>query len=337
MNKTYKGGNRLSTSIGGSLTGFHGHFLIVDDPLNPHKAASEVELKKTNRWMKETLSTRKTNKAVTPTILVMQRLHENDPTGNMLKIRKGEKIKHISIPGEIRNYGEYLQPPELAKYYLNDLFDIHRLNWTILKELEKDLGQYGYAGQIGQNPTPPGGGMFRVENFSFVTQIATGEIEQTARYWDKAGTKDAGAYTTGVKIMKLNTGQFVVLDVKRGQWDAMKRERIILNTARADGTNCIVYHEQEPGSGGKESAQATNRNLAGFSAYADLPRGDKVYRADPFSVQVNEGNILLMQGIWNDDFIKEFESFPYGAYKDQVDAGAACFNKLAGKRSARVL
>ena len=62
--KVILGGNRFSTSVGGTVTGFHAHILIIDDPLNPSQALSEVELKKANRWVDQTLSTRKVEKAV---------------------------------------------------------------------------------------------------------------------------------------------------------------------------------------------------------------------------------------------------------------------------------
>ena len=328
-----RGGYRYSTSVGGTLTGFHGHFLIVDDPLDPKKALSDVELKKANRWMSQTLASRKTDKKVTSTILLMQRLHENDPSGYLLKTRKG-RIHHISLPGEIRNYKEFLKPQSLTKYYLNDMFDIRRMGWSTLKEMEADLGQYAYAGQIGQNPAPPGGGMFKVGMFQIINHIGDIDIKKIVRYWDKAGTLNAGAFTAGVKIASLTSGKFLILDVRRGQWESLQRERTILSTAVADTRKCVIYHEQEPGSGGKESAQATTRMLAGFKAHADRPVGDKVYRADPYSVQVNAGNVLLMRGDWNDTFIKEHESFPFGTYKDQVDAAAAGFNKITAKKRA---
>ena len=103
------GGNRYSTSVGGTLTGFHGHILIVDDPLNPNQSHSDVELQKTNRWVEQTLSTRKTDKAATPTIMVMQRLHQDDPSGHWLAKKKAN-LKLISLPGEIRIYEEELCP-----------------------------------------------------------------------------------------------------------------------------------------------------------------------------------------------------------------------------------
>lgn len=331
------GGNRYSTSVGGTLMGFHGHILIVDDPINPTQATSEVELANVNRWMEQTLPTRKTDKAVSTTILVMQRLHQDDPSGRWINNKK-LKTKHISLPGEIRSYQERVFPQELIKFYKNDLLDPVRLSWNELNELEARLGQYGYAGQVGQNPTPPGGGMFKVDNISIIDHLPV-EVNhiQTVRYWDKAGSEGVGCFTTGVKMSYWKNGKFIVHDVKRGQWGTDNREKILKSTAQADQQYVFIGVEQEPGSGGKESAEATIRNLAGFHVTADRPTGDKSFRADPFSVQVNNGNVLLLRGEWNRDYIEELRYFPFGTYKDQVDASSGAFNMLTKRRIARMI
>ena len=333
------GGSRFSTSVGGAVTGFHAHIMLNDDPLNPEEAVSKVSLEKANRFIDQTLSTRKVDKAVSVSILIMQRLHQDDPTGHALA-KKKKKILHICIPGEIRTegYSEKVQPPELIDQYTDGLMDPRRMSWEVLQDMKADLGQYGYAGQVGQDPTPPGGGMFRVDHFQMVDRIPSApNIIQIVRYWDKAGSQNAGTYTVGVKMIKLRNGKYLISDVKRGQWSTDQRERIIKETAEADeagGQKVVIYHEQEPGSGGKESAQATTRNLAGFSAHRDLPTGDKTFRADPYSVQVNEGNVLLLVAEWNHEFREEHRFFPFSTYKDQVDAGAGAFNKLVKRRIA---
>lgn len=338
------GGNRYSTSVGGTLTGFHGHIILVDDPINPEQAASETELKTANRWIDQTLPTRKVDKAVSPTITIMQRLHQEDPTGHMLAKNKSN-LRHICIPGEILNYEKQVKPAGLVKYYKDGLMDPDRLGWKVLKDLEEELGQYGYAGQIGQSPTPPKGGMFEVDNFTVIERPPDrGQIEMVIRYWDKAGTKEIGkkgsnaAYTAGVKMAKLKDEPvWVVLNVVRGRWASNEREKIIKNTAQADGKEIHIWIEQEPGSGGKESAESTITNLAGFIVRAERPQGDKIYRADPYSVQVNNGNVRLLRGDWNKEFKEEHRFFPHSAYKDQVDSAGGAFAKLTSKKSARVL
>ncbi len=237
------------------------------------------------------------------------------------------------MPGEIKNYRDQVRPKEMIKYYKNGLLDPQRLSWKVLKELEEQLGQYGYAGQIGQRPVPPGGGMFQADSFQYVAEIPNkSQIIKTVRYWDKAGTSGGGAYTVGVKMHQLRGGKWLIEDIKRGQWSTNMREKIIRSTAEADGQNVEVWVEQEPGSGGQESAENTITNLAGFSVHADQVRGNKETRADPFSVQVNNGNILLLTAQWNHTFVEECRFFPYSTYKDQVDAASGAFSKLAKNR-----
>lgn len=331
------GGNRYSTSVGGTLTGFHGDILIWDDPLNPQQAASDKEVEVANRWIDQTLSTRKTDKGVSVTIGIMQRLRQNDPSGHLLEKEK-TNLRHICFPGEIRNYRQNLKPAECVKYYKDDLFDARRMNWNVLLELEKDLGQYGFAGQIGQNPAPAGGGMFKIDHFQMVSEvIPPNNYIKTVRYWDKAASVGKGAYTVGVKMSLLRDGTYIVEDVKRGQWGSDERERIIQQTADADGRNVFIMVEQEPGSGGKESADGTIRNLAGFNISAERPTGNKEFRADPLSVQVNAGNIKLRTASWNYEYTEEFSLFPNSTYKDQVDATSGAFNFLVTKKVARAI
>lgn len=329
-----KGGGRFSTSIGGTITGFHAHIILVDDPINPEQAVSIKQLKNVNRWISQTLPTRKVHKKCSPMVMIMQRLHENDPTGHELSNR--ENIRHICLPAEIKNYRKDVKPPSLIENYSEDgLLDPQRLDWETIADLTAKLGQYGSAGQLGQRPTPPQGGMFKVDRFQIIDYMPQRhEFEMITRYWDKAGTEvkhneiSNASFTVGVKMAKLNNGKYLVLDVVRGQWSTENRENKMRATAEADGFNIQIGIEQEPGSGGKESAENSVTNLSGYSVKVEPPQGDKIYRADPFSVQVNHGNVLLLRADWNKAFIEEHRFFPYGTHKDQVDAASGAFRML---------
>jgi predicted phage terminase large subunit-like protein len=278
--------------------------------------------------------------------MIMQRLSENDPTGYLLS-KKKSNVRHICLPGEIRNYEKELKPQSLKSNYIDGLLDPNRMPWYVLEEMEADLGQYGFAGQVGQRPTPPGGGMFKVDRFVNIQKMPPDvSIKQIVRYWDKAATDEneiktgqKAAYTVGLKMAKTDYGKWIIMDVVRGRWDTDVREAKIRSVAEADGKNVKVYVEQEGGSGGKDSIRSTIRNLAGFFCEGDNPsgKGSKVQRADTFSVQVNNGNVLLLSGEWNQSLIDEYRLFPFSTYKDQVDAGSGAFNILTKKREARVL
>ncbi len=150
-------GERFTTSTGGRVTGMHGDFILIDDPINPENSSSEAERKVANRYIKQTLSTRKTDKNRSVTIMVMQRLHDDDPSGMWLK-EKGDNLRHICLPGR---ESDRVRPESLRGYYVNGLLDPVRLDHAALKRLEQDLGSYGFAGQIMQDTTPESGGIWQ--------------------------------------------------------------------------------------------------------------------------------------------------------------------------------
>jgi len=336
-----KGGFRMAVGAGG-IVGFHGHFIIIDDPLNPEQAVSEAELKSTNNWITGTLLQRKVNQAKAPTILIMQRLHQDDPTAFLIEKAKEEqriaileegvdapyKLKHICLPAE---KSRDILPRYLKNYYKDGLMDPIRLGKAILRE-KKTAGDIFYSGQFMQNPIPAGGGMFKADRIN-IDVLEVHKIVAQVRYWDKAGTPTGkGAFTVGF-LMALDTKKrFWIRDVIRGRYSSEIREDLIKQTAIIDGKSVVIGIEQEPGSGGKESAENTVKNLAGFTVRIDKPSGSdssKEARADPFSVQVNMGNVSMEKGEWNRALIEELRYFPFSKFKDQVDAGSGAFNILS--------
>lgn len=168
------------------------------------------------------------------------------------------------------------------------------------------------------------------------------DVVSWVRYWDKAGTQGGGKASAGVLMGKRAGGRFVVADVVRGHWSALNRETTIRQVAEADrarGIQVAIWCEQEPGSGGKESAEATVRNLAGFTVRAERVSGDKVTRAGPFAAQAEAGNVDLVNAPWNEAYLAELQNFDgEHGFSDQVDASSGAFNKLTGgPGSARVL
>jgi len=323
---THQGGERFSTSVSAGVGGHHGHIILVDDPLDPTESASEASLTACNNWFDRTLLSCKVDKAVTPVILIMQRLDERDPTGRMLE-REGRTIKHICLPAI---EGDNIKPPEAAEFYLGGLFDPVRMPLPILNEIRLEIGEYAFAGQYLQRPIPERGGMFLVDQLQLVPTPSG--VRRSVRYWDKAATYEAGCYTVGVRMGITDDRKFIVEDVVRGQWEAAERERVIRRTAEMDGLQVRIGIEEEPGSGGKESAQNTVKNLMGFNVIRDKPTGKKEIRADPYAAQVNACNVSLVRGPWNRAYCDELAHFcPTAKYKDQVDASSGAFAMLTKK------
>jgi hypothetical protein len=96
------------------------------------------------------------------------------------------------------------------------------------------MTQAGWESEYQQNPIMTGGGMFPIDKFNIVPAINREEIKRSVRYWDKAATADGGAFTVGVLMHSLHDGRFVVGHVRRGQWSALEREKVIKSTAEMD-------------------------------------------------------------------------------------------------------
>ena len=184
------------------------------------------------------------------------------------------------------------------------------------------------------NAKPSAGNVFDRSWFS-VADASPAEARRV-RSWDKAGTEGAGDWSVGVRIAETD-GTYYVEDVVRGQWSSMQRNRVMRQTAEADGEDVRVVVEQEPGSGGKESAEITVRDLAGYDIRAYPATGDIVTRAGAYSAQAEAGNVRLVRGPWNEDFLREHHAFPESGHDDQVSAAAQGFNRLAlGARDVSV-
>ena len=324
-------GFRKSIGANTAIIGFHSHFHLIDDPIDPNGVISDDILNSVNNWLVETLFQRKIDKKITVAVLIMQRLAQNDPSGYLLE-NQPKRWRHICLPADINNPGNKnrVEPPHLKRYYMDGLLDPMRLDYEVLEEKRSELREYGYACQFDQYPIPRGGATFVVDKMLIMPHAPVKrDIVRMVRYWDKAATPGAGMFTVGCKGCIDRDGVIWVMDVVRGQWDTATRERIIRQTAEADGYECEVGVEQEPGSGGKDSAEDTLKRLRGFRVRIERPHGDKVMRADAFSVYVNEGLVRLVAGPWVADFLNEYRFFPHSTYKDQVDGGSGMFRLLA--------
>jgi predicted phage terminase large subunit-like protein len=189
------------------------------------------------------------------------------------------------------------------------------------------MGSYASAGQLQQRPAPRGGGMFKREWFPVVEAAPAGC--KWVRGWDLAATaNDKAAWTAGVKIGRAPDGRFYIADSRRIQGSAADAERLIVNTASQDGQSVTGSIPQDPGQAGKAQSQYLIRQLAGFTYKASPESGDKETRALPLAAQAEAGNVLLIRGEWNRDFLAELETFPMGKFKDQVDAATRAFSDL---------
>jgi predicted phage terminase large subunit-like protein len=339
--ETDKYGYRLSTSVDGSNTGEGGDILVADDPHNVNDAESDTIRKNCIQWWDEVMSSRINDPKTGAKVIVMQRSHENDLTGHLLAKDLG--YTHLCLParyeGKIIKTRYFTEDPRTE---IGEPLNKDRYGDKELAELENDMGEYATAAQLQQDPKPRGGFLLKVERMSIVQDINTEDIITKVRYWDKGGSEE-GCFNAGVLMLKLKTGKFVIADVVRGQWSVGVREETIRQTAEQDGVITRTWIEQEPGSGGKESADNTVRNLKGFTARADKIQGSrhksmsKEARAEPLAIEIEKGNLIVLNRPWTKDYLAELRPFPFSKNKDQVDASTGAFNKLNTRKVAGLM
>ncbi len=164
--KNDQGGLRQATSVGLG-TGYRGDTLVVDDPLSVDGAYSEVELLAASRWFFETMPTRFNDMATAQKVVIMQRLHEADVSGEILR-REHEQWQHLCLPAEfdparkavIRdNAGAVVfEDPRTVK---GELLFPAKFPRVVVDKLKATLGPYSFSGQMDQKPSPLGGGVLK--------------------------------------------------------------------------------------------------------------------------------------------------------------------------------
>jgi predicted phage terminase large subunit-like protein len=309
------GGQRFTTSTGGSITGMHAHQIIIDDPINPLQAASDTERQSANDFVTKTLSTRKIDKAVTPTILIMQRLHEQDPTGVMLS-KKANKIKHICLPAE--DEGNVL-PREIAANYVDGLLDPVRLSLEILEESKTDLGGYGYAGQFKQKPAPDEGGILKKAWFDVVDWQPGFEALCWNVAADTAYTASDKNDPSGFIAYAEYQNTFYIRSIAVEHLEFPELCRSIASFANMNGYTRRSMIYVEPKASGKSLVQTIRRETSLNITEGANPTTDKIARVKGISPMCEAKRVKLIRGVWNEQFLDEVCTFPNAAHDELVD------------------
>jgi len=338
------GGERDCRSFG-SLTGGRGDRVLIDDPHSVRTAESDTQREETVRLYREGATDRLNDISRSATIVIMQRLHSKDVAGEILALDVG--FVHLNLPMEFEAANRcrtVLRPanedhPEVVfedpRKIEGELLFPERFPAADVARLKRIKGSYAWAGQYQQRPAPREGGLFKREWFQTLRALPAGVTLRTTRAWDFGATEGAGDPTAGIKMVATPDGRFVIVHAVRGQWSPGGVERVLRQTAEADGVACRIRIPQDPGAAGKADAQTKIKLLAGYAVKAAPVTGDKEQRAGPLAAQAEAGNVFVLvtgdpdRDAWVETFLDELTLFPAGAHDDQVDAAADAFNDLA--------
>jgi predicted phage terminase large subunit-like protein len=325
--RTDKGGMRKAVGTGGQITGSGADMLLIDDPINPKQAASDVERKNALDFYNHTLFSRLNQPDIGVRVIVMQRLHEEDLSGHLLKTRP-ERHRHICIPADL---APQLSPASLKQFYVDGLFWHTRFNRGALSDYKVSLGSKEYAGQLQQLPAPEEGGIIKKEWFGIKKAhevMRNIQFEPIEFFVDGAYTAKTENDPSALLACFRRGADLFILNVAQVWMEFPDLCKHIVKYAMINGYNHTSRIKIEPKASGISLVQSIRSSTGLNVMEAQNPDNDKVTRLNSVAPIIEARRIWLIEGDWNDDFISEVTTFPNAKHDDRVDVLVMSINEL---------
>jgi predicted phage terminase large subunit-like protein len=305
-------GFRLAISVDGALTGRGGDIIIIDEPI----AALAGTLSQKSRehvvdWYFNTLLSRLDDKQNGAIVLVMQRLHEDDLAGVLL--RGSDEWTVVSLPA-IAEQDEEI-PIGNGQVHFRRAGDVLHPQRQSREELESLRAQHPqiFAAQQ-QQPMPPGGAMIKRAWVRRYDQLPkSGQIIQSWDVANKQGEEnDYSVCTTWLICDK----RYYLIDLLRGRFDFPTLRTKVSEQAKLHKASQILIEDA-----GFGTALIQELKTANFSVVGIKPEYDKKIRMGIQSAKFENGQVFFpKEAPWLADLEAELFAFPSGRHDDQVDS-----------------
>jgi predicted phage terminase large subunit-like protein len=321
-------GEMIATSVGATATGRGGSILILDDALSADEAKSKVKRVTMHGWFVDTFSKRLDDPAKGVIVAIEQRTHQEDFTGwamanepeqwTLLKIPLvAERPQQYSFPmsGQVitREAGDVLQPDRFPPSVI----------------AQRRIHTRNFATQDQQEPAPDSGIVFMREWWKY-RSAPRARYDRVITSWDFAVEgKSTSDYNVGVCLGQVGA-EIDIIDVFRAKIPFPQQQRALQAFAQKHPE--ASKHLVEKKANGPAIVASLATVVSGLVAIE--PQGSKEMRADAASGTVEAGNVYLVEGAWNNDWVDEHTIFPNGINDDQCDAAAQGINYLRGKNYA---
>ena len=303
---TTEGGGVYATSSGGAITGFgagSGGAIIIDDPLKPDDALSDVRRSFINNRYNTTIRSRVNDRDV-PIIVIMQRLHEEDLSGYLLDGGSGEDWHHLKLSA--------LDDDNKALWPKKHSFD----------ELEaiRQADRYTFSGQYLQLPSPPEGGEWRKDWFNIVNRAELPNDIVFEMYIDGAYTKDTRNDPTGIQISGKSGDNLYIFKSIDKYLEMPELKNFITSFVQSCGVP-VSQILVEPKASGKSLVQLLRRetkyNVSELTT--NFVRYSKIERARASSPFIEGGRVYLVKDNWNEAFLQQVSTFPNAKHDEHID------------------
>jgi len=338
--ETTRQGYRYGTSLGGALTGRGGNFVIVDDPIKPGDALSDVKRESVKQWFDGTLYSRLDSKKDDVIIIVMQRVHVDDLVGHLLEKDAGRV--HLDLPA-IADAAQAVPigPDQVYHRQADEVLHPEREPREVLDQIKADMGTLAFSAQYQPRPVPVEGNLVKWSCFRFYAYPpAQNNDGQVIQSWDtasKAGElNDYSVCTTWL----MKGDDYYLLDVLRERLDYPHLKMRVIEMAHRYAAHSVLIEDK---GSGIQLIQDLRYEKTGVRPIPRKPEADKITRMSNQSPHIEAGQVFLPESApWLDEFKAEIMAFPNGRFDDQVDSlsqflGWAEHNKRFRARSVPVI
>lgn len=313
---TTRHGLRLATSVGGTLTGRGGDLIIIDDPIKAQDAYSESKREVVNDWYDSTLLSRLDDKRTGAIVVVMQRVHENDLTGKLLK--GPDKWELLKFPA-IVEHDERILVGENKYYYrkAGELLHAEREPSSVLITTRAQVGAELYAAQYQQMPVAPGGNMIKRDWVRRYDQLpprtSSTFVLQSYDTASKPGEQNDWTVCTTWYVVN---GKYLLADVLRGRFDYPTLKTRAFEHAQLHRPSVILI--EDSGLGVALASDLSDRRLTALAVKVEY---NKQTRMAIQSAKFESGRVYLPQSSsWLEDVESELFAFPASRFDDIVDS-----------------
>jgi len=316
---TTQGGFRLATSVGRVLTGRGADLIVIDDPLKPGDVMSESRRIAANEWFDGTLYSRLNDKGRGAIVIIIQRLHEDDLVGHVLK-QEGWEI--VSFPAIAKVDEEHVVETPFGKrtFVRRTGAALHpeRESLETLLRLRATIGAYNFAGQYQQTPAPAGGGMVKEAWFRrYRPEERPATFDQIVQSWDTANKPSELADHSICTTWGVKGPHFYLLNVLRKKLDFPNLKRAEREQGDLFSPTTILIKDKA--SGTQLIQDLIDGGLSRVTRYK--PDGDKFMRPHAQTATIENGFVHLPETAhWLADYLHELTMFPAGRHDDQVDS-----------------
>lgn len=361
-----KTGWKAASSVGGTTTGLRADYVLADDLHSIAEAESETVRLNTVRWFVESMSNRLNDLDESAIIVLGQRVHEGDVSGEILDPKSGMDYVHLMIPWEY-DAGRHCRTAigwEDPRTEDGDPAWPERFSASAMAVFK--ARPFMFASQYQQAPAPRGGGIIKREfwrlwdpedgktfpPFKFIlasldTAFTTkqendysaltiwGVFEQRVgdapnSIWIDNPSSNGKVSRTNVPLGDSGYGQPRLM-LMYGWRKRCEFHELVTTVAKICDRNRVDRLLIEDKAAGHSVAQEMRRVHADAKWGVTLfnPKNqDKVARVHSIEHLFEDGLIFAPDREWAEMVIGEFEVFPRGVHDDLVDSGSQALRHL---------